>query len=151
MGRATTPDGGLLDPLAPYVNTSGQGGPVPPEIERLGFNWGAFCLGWIWALSHRAWMAAALCWFAWPFGNVACGIMGNRWAWQNRPWLTIEHFKETQRAWARWGIIVAAVGLVLTVVVVLLFIFEFLHVLGPAMAPAMGEAGEVWRELEEPQ
>lgn len=34
------------------VNNSGTGGPVPAEVGRLGWCWGAMDMGPFWALAH---------------------------------------------------------------------------------------------------
>ena len=48
--------------------------------------------------------------------------MGNQWAWQNRQWESIQQFKETQRVWAIWGLVLFLVGIVLAMVAMLLSI-----------------------------
>ncbi len=103
------------------VNTSGQGeqAEIPSEIR--GWNWGAFLLTWIWGLAHRVWISL-LCFI--PFVGIvmafALGAKGNEWAWRNKKWDNIDHFKGTQRTWAWWG-----VGLVVFVVVLYIIIFIF--------------------------
>jgi len=39
-----------------------------PVLVREGFSWGAFCLGPLWLVAHRAWIAAVL-------GLVATGLI----------------------------------------------------------------------------
>lgn len=98
----------------PYIliNSSGQQGAVPPEIENMGWSWGAFGVNWIWCLSHEiiAWGIAMLFLTFFTCGILGLpiaiyfGICGNRLAWQNRRFDSIEHFQATQRVWAKWGI-----------------------------------------------
>jgi hypothetical protein len=88
-------------------NTSGQGknAAVPPEIER--WNWGAFLLNWIWGIGNQTYIAL-LCFI--PFVNLVMpfvlGANGSRWAWQNRRWDSVEHFRRVQREWTKWGLII---------------------------------------------
>jgi hypothetical protein len=86
--------------------------PLPPGVA--GWNWGAFLLNWIWGLGNNTFVALlALI----PFVNVimvfVLGAKGNEWAWRNKRWESIEHFKRVQRNWAVAGVIVwlAVLGL----------------------------------------
>ena len=94
-------------------NTSGQGklATVPEEVK--GWSWGAFCLTWIWGICNSVWIAL-LCLI--PFFNLAwaivLGVQGNEWAWRNKKWDSIEHFKSTQRSWNIAGIVVFAISIV---------------------------------------
>jgi len=86
-------------------NTSGQGRltEVPDEIKK--WNWGAFFLNWIWGLGNQTYIAL-LCFI--PIVNIVMpfvlGVKGSEWAWQNKRWENIEHFKSVQKKWAYWGI-----------------------------------------------
>ena len=85
-------------------NTSGQGklAVVPKEIR--GWNWGAFLLTWIWGLCHNVWIAlSALIPYIGVIMAFVLGAKGTEWAWQNKRWDSIDHFKRTQRTWAYWG------------------------------------------------
>ena len=94
-------------------NTSGQGklAAVPEEVK--GWSWGAFGLTWIWGICNSVWIAL-LCLI--PFFNLAwaivLGVQGNEWAWRNKKWDSIEHFKSTQRSWNIAGIVVFAISIV---------------------------------------
>jgi hypothetical protein len=87
-------------------NTSGggSGAVVPSEIDR--WNWGAFLLTWIWGVGNNTFKALLM--FV-PFVNIVMwfvlGAKGSSWAWQNKRWDSVEHFKRTQRKWAMWGAI----------------------------------------------
>jgi hypothetical protein len=87
-------------------NTSGRGKQfiAPPEIRR--WNWGAFLLNWIWGIGNGTYIALLM--FV-PLVNIVMlfvlGAKGSEWAWQNRYWRDIEHFKTTQRKWAWAGLI----------------------------------------------
>jgi len=91
-------------------NTSGLGkeAVVPEEIK--GWSWGAFLWGWIWGLSNRTYIALltlvpVVNWVV-PF---ILGYKGNEWAWRNKEWVSIEEFKQVQRKWAKWGVILLVV------------------------------------------
>jgi hypothetical protein len=76
---------------------------LPPELQ--GWNWGAFFLNWVWGLAHNTWIALLM--FV-PGVNIimpfVLGAKGNAWAWANNDWRDVEHFKRTQRIWARVGV-----------------------------------------------
>ena len=104
-------------------NTSGQGklATIPEEIR--GWNWGAFLLNWIWGLGNSVWIALlALIPYVVVVVAIVLGVKGNEWAWRRRKWDSIEHFKRTQRTWAKWGIIlliVVPIVLVLLAVIII--------------------------------
>ena len=81
---------------------------IPPEIK--GWNWGAFLLNWIWGIGNNTYIAFLM--FV-PFINIVMpfvlGAKGNAWAWQNKKWDSIEHFKSVQRKWCRWSLVVVVV------------------------------------------
>ncbi len=103
--------------------------PLPAELERA-WNWGAFWLSFLWGLNHRAyqtlvvfflaiigyslwlallirndggtaaWMVLLLSWIVGLPFSVWYGIRGNAWAWKNREFESVEHFKKVQSVWA---------------------------------------------------
>ena len=85
-------------------NTSGQGRStaVPAEIKK--WNWGAFFLNWLWGFGNRTYIAL-LCLI--PLLNIVMifvlGAKGSEWAWRNKQWESISHFKRVQKRWAWWG------------------------------------------------
>lgn len=113
------------------ANTSGMKGDVPPQVAS-GFNWGAFGLNWIWLLNMRqpalglGFLGAAIVLriLALATGGalspvvsllvlgaqIYLGFIGNKLAWQNRRFESIEDFKACQRTWGWWvlGIYVGA-------------------------------------------
>ena len=103
-------------------NTSGQGAAslVPPEVQR--WNWGAFLLNWIWGIGNNTLIALLI--FVPLFGLIwifVLGAKGSEWAWRNKRWDSVEHFRATQRNWAKWGVIVwlgsmVVMGLIFVVV-----------------------------------
>lgn len=88
-----------------HENTSGQGplAAVPPEIDR--WNWGAFLLSWVWGVGNRTWIALLA--FV-PLVNLVMpfvlGVKGSTWAWRNRRWDSVDHFRRVQRRWAWFGL-----------------------------------------------
>ncbi len=103
-------------------NTSGQGkaATIPDEIR--GWSWGAFLLNWIWGLFNRTWIALAVLlpvigFVVW----IILGIKGNEWAWRNKRWDDVEHFKRVQRKWAIAGVVLllAPIAAILVAVFVL--------------------------------
>ena len=87
-----------------YVSGLGKESVVPPDIKR--WNWGAFFLNWIWGIGNSTYIAFLM--FV-PFVNLimffVLGAKGSEWAWKNRTWRDVEHFKQTQRKWTIAGLI----------------------------------------------
>lgn len=97
-------------------NTSGTGSEaiVPDEIR--GWNWGAFCLGWIWAIGNQVWIGLlGLIPYLGIIMNIILGVKGSEWAWQNKRWKSVEHFKSVQAIWAYVGI-----GLITLIIILVL-------------------------------
>ena len=122
-------------------NNSGQGpkSEVPDEVAKR-FNWGAFTFSWIWGLGNRTYITLLTLVLVFiPFvGNIAAlianiifGINGNRWAWQNKQWKSIEHFHKIQRTWACWGVSLMIIGLILVPIIALLVYGVALEAGGP--------------------
>ena len=51
---------------------------------------------------------------------IVLGFKGNEWAWKNKKWESIDHFKSIQKRWSRWG-----VSLFIVLFVCSLVLFEF--------------------------
>lgn len=117
------PTGGPVNPYGGYTgaNDSGTGATAVLPEELKGFNWGAFLLNWIWAIGHSTWLGLiALVPYVGFIMAIVLGFKGNEWAWQNRKWDSVEHFKATQKVWTLWGIGIVVVSIVLTFVLVIL-------------------------------
>ena len=80
----------------------GRETPIPPEIKC--WNWGAFFLTFIWAIGNRTWVGL-LTLFTWPIMAVVLGFKGNEWAWRNKNWKDVGHFKSVQKKWSIVGFI----------------------------------------------
>lgn len=78
---------------------------IPPELDR--WNWGAFLLNWIWGIGNKTYIALlTLVPFVGFIMLFVLGAKGSQWAWRNRRWDGVEHFKRVQRTWAKWGLVV---------------------------------------------
>jgi len=89
----------------------GQYSHLPEELR--GLNWGAFLLNWVWSIAHGTWIGL-LCFV--PYFGLAVPFVllfkGNEWAWKNRRWDSIEHYRRVQRDWRQWGIVLPVILLV---------------------------------------
>ena len=75
---------------------------IPPELDR--WNWGAFLLNWIWGLGNDTFIALLTLVPGLGFiMMIVLGLRGNRWAWRNGRWDSVEHFRRVQRRWAIWA------------------------------------------------
>jgi len=77
---------------------------VPKEIQR--WNWGAFFLTWIWGIGNNVWIA--LLSFIPGVGfimAIVLGIKGSEWAWKAKKYNSVEEFKNVQKKWSIWGLI----------------------------------------------
>ena len=103
-------------------NTSGMGkeAVVPEEIK--GWSWGAFLWGWVWGLGNKTYIAL---WTLVPIVNwvmvFVVGYKGNEWAWRNKEWVNIEEFKQVQRSWSKWGLILLVVFPIVMIFLLVLY------------------------------
>ena len=115
----------------PNTSRQGKSAVVPKEIR--GWNWGGFFFTWIWGIGNRSWLAVifgiisavfavvadeykADSWISLTFTvmtSAVIGIQGNQWAWQNKKWSDVTHFKRTQKRWAIAGLILFIIFFVL--------------------------------------
>jgi hypothetical protein len=78
--------------------------PLPPGVDR--WNWGAFFLNWIWGLGNNTFIALlALVPLVGFVVMFVLGAKGSEWAWRNKHWESVEHFRRVQRNWAVAGLI----------------------------------------------
>jgi hypothetical protein len=99
-------------------NTSGQGASaiVPEEVR--GWSWAGFSLTWIWGVFNGVLISllALIPFFAFVWA-IVLGIKGNEWAWRNKKWDSVEHFKSSQRPWNIAGIVLFAIWVIALIVV----------------------------------
>ncbi len=100
-----------------YISGMGKDSIVPEEVK--GWNWGAFCLNWIWGIGNSTYIALLM--FV-PLVNFVMlfvlGAKGSEWAWRNRTWRDVEHFQSTQKKWRNAGIVVFLVVLPLLFIMI---------------------------------
>lgn len=82
------------------------------------WNWGAFCLTWIWGVCNNAYlMLIALL----PIGHLVMaiigGVKGTRWAWEGGNWKEEDYkrFEERQKGWMIAGLIVLGITVLFTI------------------------------------
>ena len=69
---------------------------VSIEVELTKFNWGAFFLYPFWGFANGMWWAFLIAiFFSWAIfiPNIVFGIKGSRWAWENKKWRNMNHFR----------------------------------------------------------
>lgn len=89
-----------------YQNDSGSGNTAILPQELRGFNWGALMLTFLWSINMRAWIGLlSLIPYVGFIVHIVAGFKGNEWAWQNRRWESIQQFKDVQKAWTIWGVV----------------------------------------------
>jgi hypothetical protein len=126
-----TPQSPIINASRSVANTSGQGKDaiIPEEIKK--WNWGAFLLNGIWGPANGVYIAllSFIPFLISPFlvllidpiylylylfipitlpMSLILGIRGNKWAWQNKRWESVEHFQKTQQEWTQLKIIIPA-------------------------------------------
>lgn len=108
LPAAPTQSGGPQPP-APSALPSGNDPALLPQVR--GWNWGAFFLSWIWAFAHGLALLGVLALVGWLAIGILglamaiyLGVKGNELAWTQRPFRSLEHFREVQRIWRNWGI-----------------------------------------------
>lgn len=105
----------------PSSGSGGLNGPFPQELAK--WNWGAFFLSWIWGIGHSVWIALLA--LIGPLGLImmfVLGVKGNEWAWQYRKFESVDQFKAVQKAWAKWGVILFILELVLLGIIIAIVI-----------------------------
>jgi hypothetical protein len=119
-------------PIGATENSSGQGASalIPAELQR--WNWGAFFLSWIWSIGNKTYIGLfALIPFVGIVMMFVLGAKGSEWAWQNKRWQSVEHFKSVQRSWAIGG----AAAFVFLIVPLTMFFIIIVMTQADALAP----------------
>ena len=119
--------------MAMTQNSSGMKSDVPAEVQNMGWNWGAMGLHWIWLCGHNMVGAGLGLFFGVIFigflsmfapGSILLvmalmlgisiylGVNGNKLAWQNRRFDSIDQFREVRSAWNAWGIAFFIIGMI---------------------------------------
>jgi len=103
-------------------NNSGQGKVDTYPDGVVGWSWGAFLLNWIWALGNKTWIGllAFLPYVGFIFA-IMLGVKGRQWAWENKRWDSVEHFRRVQKRWSFWGVLlivgVAGLGILAAILI----------------------------------
>lgn len=110
------------------TNLSGKGKKYTAPVDVTNkFNWGAFLSTWIWGLAHKAYLPIAylgisfslirripiLGIFLFFIVTILFGVKGNKWAWQNKYYNSIDAFHESQKKWAIAGICIFLINIIL--------------------------------------
>lgn len=134
------------------LNTSG-GGPeaiVPDDVAEH-FNWGAFLLNWVWGIGNKSYITLLiLLAYSIPLVNLIAplafciwfGFEGNKWAWQNKRFESIEHFHSYQKKWVVAGLILPVIGLILS-------IFVFTHIMPVLMTDTKSMRNDSFLTVEQ--
>ena len=102
-----------------YQNTNSE---IPKELKK--WNWGAFFLNWIWGIGNKTYISFLVLIPIFNFVFVfILGAKGNEWAWKNKKWDNVDHFKSVQKKWAFWGILFFSINIVL-LFIVLFYLFS---------------------------
>ena len=107
-------------PVSPhYESRMNNDRNADPVIDS--WNWGAFFFGWLWAVCNGIyWPLVVLIpyvgWLSALVINIILGAKGNVWAWKNKEWRDINHFKRTQRTWALAALYVFVGLIVLSII-----------------------------------
>jgi len=114
---------------AAIENTSGMGSKATVPAGLGEWNWGGFLLTWIWGIGNNVW-------WSFLFFPLLLAFKGNEWAWQNKRWESVEHFKRVQHIWTMWGW-----GLTIATTVFIVIIAVIIVIL---LVLAMQQQGTTW-------
>ena len=92
------------------------------------FNWGAFLMGWIWCLGNGKIGLGFLLFLLYCFVNIPyigilfsipgliisfwLGVRGNKIAWNNKAWKSVEEFEKVQKSWTVAGVILLSIAFI---------------------------------------
>lgn len=98
-------------------NDSGTGATARLPAELQGVNLGAFAIPIWWSIFNRSYIGLlALIPCVGVIMSVVLLFKGNEWAWQNRRFESIEHFRQVQQAWQKWGIAVFIINIIWAII-----------------------------------
>lgn len=98
-------------------NDSGMGSRAQLPAELQGVNFGAFAIPFWWGIFNQSFIGllAFIPCLSWIVAIVML-FKGNEWAWQNRRFESIEHFRQVQKAWQTWGIFAFILNVIGTII-----------------------------------
>lgn len=100
----------------------GENSIIPEEIKK--WNWGAAILSPFWGIYFRVWyFLLILVPFVGMIWWIVLGLKGNEWAWRKNKWESVEKFKEAQKGWNKWGVIMLVAPFI---IIILLMIFPLI-------------------------
>lgn len=113
---------GVYAPSLAKVENSSGNDVANIEVEITRFNWGAFFLYPLWGFANGMWWTFLIAiFFGWTIiPNILFGIMGSKWAWQNKHWRNLNHYIKVQYSWKKWGIGIFLVNVFLTILFVII-------------------------------
>lgn len=110
-------------------NTSGTRGPIPIEVSKMGWCWGAFGMHFFWAAANKVWwvlpaiIVGVIGVAASVFINVlgfllliVLGLKGHEMAWRARRFESLKQFQDTMKVWRTWGIAMVIFNVLFVVV-----------------------------------
>jgi len=90
--------GNIIKSKAENSSGLGENSVIPDEIK--GWSWGGFLWGWVWAIGNKTWIGLlALIPYVGLIVHIVLGLKGREWAWKNKKWDSVEHFKKIQKRW----------------------------------------------------
>lgn len=121
----------MLDIKTPEPHEAPAPQDMPAGVK--GWSWGAFLLTPFWAIGNRTWIGllAFIPYVSWVMA-IVLGFKGREWAWMNKKWRDVEHFRSVQKRWSAW-----AIGIVLALITTRLFIIEPFRIPSGAMIPTL--------------
>ena len=106
-----------LTPIASEMKKMTQRSPFQPcteNVEVYKWSWGAFALYPFWGFFNGCWWAFFALLVSWSIlPSILFGIYGRRLAWENRKWLSIQDFIDTQKTWDICGLILFAISMII--------------------------------------
>ena len=85
--------------------------PLPEGVA--GWSWGGFVFSWIWAIANGTpWGLLGIVPGVGLAVRVALGMKGREWAWCNRNWDSVDHFRRVQRRWSIAAVVVVLLAMI---------------------------------------
>jgi len=127
----------------PSESLGNRSSSIQIERELSRWNWGAFYFGWIWGVFNKVYVSlvqlvisilsfavtvmgmgiiAPIFWLINIGISIWLGVKGSKMAWDNGAFRNLEHFRSSRHNWNVAAAIVFAVGVLLLIIFLLLFI-----------------------------